>query len=285
MFVVAGVSGHVGSVAAEDLLAAGQAVRVIVRDEKKGEAWRQRGAEVAVGELEDAAFLTGALAGAAGFFTLLPGNFAAPDFYAAQRETAHAIVQAVRDSGVPHVVILSSVGADMAEGNGPIKGLYHLEQGLHGVGVKLTAIRAGYFQENIAQSLQPAQHMGIFPNFTPSADYPMPMIATRDIGHLVAQSLRHPPVQSEAVDLHGPAYSIRQLAEKLGAALGKALQVVDIPVEAHVSTLVQAGMSEHHAGIFAEMYAGFASGAIAPRGDRLEHGQTTIDEVIAQLVK
>lgn len=285
MFVVAGVSGHVGAVAASELLAAGHKVRVIVRDAQKGAAWAARGADVAVGALEDVAFLTGALAGAAGFFTLLPGNFAAPDFYAAQQETGAAIVAAVKASGVPHVVLLSSVGADLAEGNGPIKGLFHLENALRGTGVKLSAIRAGYFQENIGQSLAPAQHMGIFPNFTPSADYPMPMIATKDIGHQVAQSLQSPPEQSEIVDLHGPAYSIRQLAEKLGAALGKTLQVIDIPPEAHVGTMVQAGMSEHHAGIFAEMYAGFGSGKIAPRGDRLVQGQTTIDDVIPHIVK
>lgn len=284
MFVIAGVSGHVGSIAASELLAAGLPVRVIVRDSKKGEAWAAKGAEVAVGALEDKEFLAGALAGASGFFTLLPGNFAAPDFYAAQRATADAIVSAVHKAGVPHVVLLSSVGADLADGTGPIKGLYYLENALRAAGVKLTAIRAGYFQENISQSVAPAQKMGIFPNFTPSADYPMPMIATRDIGKLVAESLKNPAAQSENVDLHGPAYSIRQLAEKLGAALGKTLQVVDIPQQAWVGTLMQAGFSEHHAGIFAEMYGGFASGAIAPRGDRMVQGSTSVDEVIPEVL-
>lgn len=285
MFVVAGVSGHVGAVAASALLAKSQPVRVLVRDARKGDAWAQQGAQVAVGELEDVAFLTGALADAAGFFVLLPGNFAAPDFYAAQRKTSDAIISAVKQSGVPHVVLLSSVGADLAEGNGPIKGLFHLENGLRDAGVKLTAIRAGYFQENLGQSLAPAQQLGIFPNFTPSADYPMPMIATKDIGELVAASLLQPAAQSEVVDLHGPAYSIRQLAEKLGEALAKPLEVVDVPPAAHRSALVQAGMSEHHADIFAEMYAGFGSGKIAPRGDRLVQGSTTIDEVIPALLR
>ena len=38
-FVVAGVTGHVGSVVARDLLAGGDAVTVIVRDAKKGAEW------------------------------------------------------------------------------------------------------------------------------------------------------------------------------------------------------------------------------------------------------
>jgi len=48
-FVVAGVTGHVGSVVARDLLAAGDSVTVIVRDANKGTEWSARGAKVAVG--------------------------------------------------------------------------------------------------------------------------------------------------------------------------------------------------------------------------------------------
>jgi len=284
MFVVAGVSGHVGSVVAEQLLAGGHKVKVIVRDAAKGAAWSRKGAEVAVGALEDQAFLTVALKGATGFFTLLPPNFAATDFYGFQRQTSDAIAAAVKANGVPHVVILSSVGADLAEGTGPIKGLHYLENVLRATGTQLTAIRAGYFQENAGNALQPARQMGIFPSFSPSADYPMPMIATRDIGALAAESLVSPAAKSEIVDLHGPAYSVRQVAEKLGAALGKTLQIVDIPQAAFVSTLQQAGMSQHVAEVFAEMYRGFASGNISPKGDRMVQGKTTLDEVIKTLV-
>src|SRR5690349_14568318 len=85
MFVVAGVTGHVGSVVAEQLLAKGQKVKVLVRDAAKGAAWSKKGAEVAQGSLEDQAFLTNALRGATGFFTLLPPNLAVPDIYAYQR--------------------------------------------------------------------------------------------------------------------------------------------------------------------------------------------------------
>src|SRR5262245_18368807 len=127
MFVVAGVSGKVGAAVANELLAKKKNVKVIVRDAAKGAEWSKRGAEVAVGSLEDSNFLTTDLKHAAGFFTLLPPNFAAPDVYAYQRTTADAIAKAVKASNVPHVVILSSVGADLSEGNGPIRGLNYLE--------------------------------------------------------------------------------------------------------------------------------------------------------------
>jgi uncharacterized protein YbjT (DUF2867 family) len=284
MYVVAGVTGHVGSVVAEKLLAAGKPVKVIVRDSAKGMAWSQKGAEVAVGELGDAAFLTGALKGAGAFFTLLPPPpFSEPDFYGAQRRLVDVIASAVKASGVAHVVILSSVGADLAEGNGPIRGLHHLENALRATGTQLTAIRAGYFQENVGQSLAPALQMGIFPNVAASADYPMPMIATKDIGALAAESLLSPAGKSEIVDLHGPAYSIRQVAEKLGAALGKTLQVVDIPQAGWVDAMMKGGLPKHVAEVYADMYAGFGSGKIGPKGDRLVQGKTEIEEVIKGL--
>ena len=285
MFVVAGVTGHVGSVVATKLLASKKPVRVIVRDAAKGAAWSARGAEVAVGQLDDQAFLVGALRGASGFFTLLPPDFAASDFYAAQRAKADAIAAAVKAAGVPHVVILSSVGADLATGNGPIRGLHYLENVLRAAGTKLSAIRAGYFQENVEQSIGPARQMGMFFNMAASADYPMPMIATEDIGALVAESLMSPPAKSETVDLHGPAYSIRQVAEKLGAALGKTLQVVDVPAAGRVDAMVQGGLPRHVAEVFSAMYDGFNSGAIRPSGDRMVEGKTTLDQTIARIVK
>ncbi len=42
MYVIAGVTEHVGSVAAMELLAKKKPVKVIVRDAKKGEAWSKQ---------------------------------------------------------------------------------------------------------------------------------------------------------------------------------------------------------------------------------------------------
>ena len=99
-----------------------------------------------------------------------------------------------------------------------------------------------------------------------------------------AESLVSPADRSEIIDLHGPAYSIRQVAEKLGTALGKQLQIVDIPQAGWVDAMVQGGLPKHVAEVFAEMYGGFASGAIGPKGDRMVQGKTTLDEVIKTLV-
>jgi uncharacterized protein YbjT (DUF2867 family) len=283
LYVVAGASGHVGSVVASELLAQKEKVRVVLRDAKKGAEWSRRGAEVVQGSLDDPALVASALKDAAGFFVLLPPNYATKDFYAAQRKVADAIAQGVRQSRIPHVVMLSSIGADRADQNGPIKSLNYLEGKLRETGTKLTAIRAAYFQENAAAAVGPARSQGVFFAFGPP-DYAFPMVATKDIGRLAARALRNPPARSEVIDLHGPAYSPRQIAEKIGKAVGKTLQIVEIPPSGHVAAYQQAGMSRELAEAFAEMQAGFASGAIQPKGERSEKGTTTFDEVLPSLL-
>lgn len=283
-FVIAGATGHVGSVAAEDLLARGEKVKVIVRDEKRGDVWRGRGADVAVGSLGDTEFLSRTLSGAAGFFTLLPPEIHVDDIYAAQRRAADAIAAAVKASRVPYVVLLSSVGADLAEGTGPIKGLHYLENALRATGAKVAAVRATFFQENIAGVLPAVRNAGVYPNFLPSADAAVPMVATRDIGHLAAELLSSPSKASEVVDMVGPSYSVRQLAEKLQSALGKPVQIVDVPAGGYVAAFMQAGFPPSAAAAFAEMYTAAGAGLLTLKGDRTVAGSTEIDEVLPGLL-
>ena len=283
MFVIAGVTGHVGSVVADELIKRGKPVKVIVRDAGKGAGWSRRGAEVAVGSLTDEAFLTATLKGAAGAFLLLPPDMTATDIIGTQKRTAATLSNAVKAAGVPHVVMLSSHGAELPSGTGPIAGLHYLEEGLRATGARVTIIRAGSFQENVGLALAPAKHAGIYPNFFPSRDLAVPMIATRDIGQLAAEALVSDG-KTEIVDIQGPSYSVAQLAEKLGRALGKTLNVVDVPPAQWVGAMTQGGVPPAWAESFAEMYGAAVSGKLQPKGDRLVQGKTEIDEVIKRLV-
>jgi uncharacterized protein YbjT (DUF2867 family) len=240
---------------------------------------------VAVVDLNDRAGLAEALRGSSGFFALLPSGYATNDFHGDQRRMAEVIAGAVRDSGVPHVVMLSSLGAELAEGTGPIIGLHELEERLRETGVVLSAIRCTHFQEKVADVLGPARETGVYPVFGESADVPIAMVATRDIGALVAETLLSPPPASEVIDLEGPAYTERQVAEKLSAALGKPLQVVTIPQPGWVDAMVEAGFSRHIAEVLAGLYEAGERGILQPRGDRQRQGRTEIDETIRDLVQ
>src|SRR5688500_5122379 len=123
MYAIAGVSGHTGSVAADTLLAQGKKVRVIVRDAAKGEAWKAKGAEVAIASLDDSAALAKAFAGAEGAYVLLPPSPTSSDPVGHNARVTASIAKAVKAANLPHVVLLSSVGAQHADGTGPIKTL------------------------------------------------------------------------------------------------------------------------------------------------------------------
>lgn len=287
LYVISGVTGHVGSVTAQELISSGQSVKGIVRRPEQAADWQKRGAETAIGSLADSDFLAHTLAGADGFFALLPpdnrvGN---EEFYSAQRRTAAAIAAAVQKSRVPNVVLLSSLGADLAEGTGPIKVLHYLETLLRDSGTKLAAIRACYFQENLATLIPAAIHTGTCPNFLPSADTAIPMVATKDIGRLAAQLLLAPPPRNQVVDLIGPRYSPRELCTKLGAALDKPLKIFEVPAIRHVETMVQYGFAPEIAAVYAEMYRAFQTGLITPKGNRTVNVTTQIDEVLPALLR
>ena len=280
MFVIAGASGRTGKVVVETLLSQGKQLRVVTREASRVEPLRSRGAQVAVAALDDEQALGRALEGAAGFYTLLPDDPSLPDFHGDRRRMVDAMAAAIRARRVPHVVFLSAAAAMLPDGNGPAEDLHYAERTLRDAAPKLTIIRASYFQDNVLGTAEVARSEQIYPSFLPSADFAFPTVATRDVGRLVARLLVEPPARTEVIDLVGPSYSTRDMAEKLGRALGKSLRIVDIPAAAHVDALSQAGLPKPFAEAVAEMFACFASGRISPQGDRVERGATTLDEVL-----
>jgi uncharacterized protein YbjT (DUF2867 family) len=283
-YVIAGATGHVGSVAAGDLLAQGEKVTVVVRDAERGIPWSERGAELAVGGLQDSQFLAGALRAADGFLAVLPEIPAAEDLHRERRRMADAIAAAVRESGVPQVVMISSLGAELDTGTGPISDLHYLENALRSTGVPLRAIRASYFQENVAFMIGPVEQAGIYPNLLQSSDTEYPTVATRDVGRLAAQLLVSRPPATEVVDLLGPRYSTRDFATALGAALGRPAPVVDVPPAGRVDAILQSGVSPSVAAAYAEMFDALGAGRITvPRGDRVVRSTTTLEETLRSL--
>ena len=282
MFTIAGVTGHVGGAAADRLVARGQALRVIVRDAAKAEAWNKRGVEAVIGNLADAAFLERALTGAQGAFLLLPPDFPAGEIYTHQKRVSEAIGKAVLASKVPHVVLLSSIGAQHPSGTGPIQGLFHAENHLRAANVKRTFVRAAFFMENLGAFLGAARQ-GVYPSFLPPG-VASPMVATRDIGELVAEALLappQPPTAERIYDLGGPAdYTPEDVADLMGAAVGKSVKVSHVPPAAAEAALVQVGVPGFMAVAYAEMYAAMASGLAAFGHGELRRGKLALAEVL-----
>ena len=121
-------TGNVGRPLTEKLLAAGAEVTLIARSPDKVKGFAERGARVVQGSVEDSGTVQAATEGADALFWLTPPSFTAEDWRAYQNSLGEVVAQAARSRPGMHVVNLSSVGAHLSEGTGPIKGLHDVEQ-------------------------------------------------------------------------------------------------------------------------------------------------------------
>lgn len=283
MFTIFGATGNTGKVVAEKLLDAGRKVRLAVRDASKVKALVDRGAEVVVADVLDAKSVAAALAGAEGAYLLAPPDGSSTDFIARNHRVFDNFVAGLRGSSVKHVVLLSSVGAHLPAGTGPIASLHYAETELAKLpGLRVTSVRAAYFMENVLNYAHPIKGDGVLPVFGGGEQYPFPMIATHDIGVTAAEALLAPPAASEVIELTGPQpYSLNDAAAAASKILGRPVAATALPIEAMVPTLTGFGMSANVAGLYREMTEGFGKGLIAYDGKgRAVKGTTTLEQVL-----
>jgi len=261
--VVTTPTGHIGHVIVEKLLEAGRNdVAVIVRDPTRLKENVRGRVTAHQGDLSDKAFVQKATEGADVLFWLTPSDVTAPDMKASFQQSAEVGANAVRANRIPYVVNLSSMGADRAEGRGPISYLQIVENALAATGANVLQLRPGFFYENYLMQVEPIKNQGsIFLPVPPDAR--MPMIATRDIGAVAAKRiLAKDWTGVKVVELHGPGESptFGEAAYTIGEAIGKPVQHVQIPMEAAQEQLRQMGASESAIRAFTEMEMAFARG-------------------------
>jgi uncharacterized protein YbjT (DUF2867 family) len=284
MYVVFGVTGNTGKIVAETLLDQREPVRIVVRDMEQGAHWAARGAEVAVASLEDAAALERALKGASGAYVLLPTSYTSGDNLGENRRRIAALAKAIPASGVKHVVLLSSIGAQHAAGTGPIQWLHEAEQRFASLGVKATFLRAPYFAENWGASLAPVVHDGVL--YAMFEDR-IPMVAARDVGQAAAKLLVEGPGPTRIVNLHPPAkQGPADVAAIFAKLLGRAVKVVVVPPEQRQGALLRAGLTEDAARLLVEMNAGIPRGLFVfeEAGARHEKASTSLETALRRLV-
>ncbi|MFL5306137.1 MAG: NmrA family NAD(P)-binding protein [Polyangia bacterium] len=285
MYVITGATGHTGSVAAETLLDAGKKVRVVVRDAKKAARLAARGAEVFVADLTDQEALARAVRGADGVFLLSPPDLGARDFIGDRKRLTQSQVDTLAAAKVPHVVLLSSTGAQHASGTGPILTTHNAEQQLRAV-LPVTFVRAGYFIENWAPVVPAVKKDGVLPTFL-APDRRIPSVGTPDIGRAIARALLDGPRGVRVIELSGPTdVSPNEVAAAFSRILGKPVAVVQVPLEAVVPTFTSFGASENIATLFREMYQAMADGKIVPEaGAESVRGTTPLEDSLRGLLQ
>src|SRR5258706_11194577 len=185
MYVIWGASGNPGSIIANSLLSKGEKGRVGGREVGRLRRFARKGAEAFTADVTDAAALTKAFSGARAAYLMLPPVTSRED----QERQSDAIAKAVKESGLRYAVHLSSYGAHVPEGTGPVTGLHSSEQKLNAIGgLNVLHLRAAYYMENNLAAISMIQGMGMFGHAL-LPDLKLPMIATRDVGDYAAQRL------------------------------------------------------------------------------------------------
>jgi uncharacterized protein YbjT (DUF2867 family) len=267
LVVVTAATGNIGRKLVERLLEKKKMVRAVARNEKKLEPLAKIGAEILAASVEDPSAMTKAFSGAAAVFILIPPKYDAPDMRAYQNKVSESYFTALQSCGTASVVNLSSVGAHMKGGSGPILGLHDNEERLNKLkNVNILHLRPAYFMENLLMNLDLIQNMGIMGSPL-KPDFRTPMIATQDIAAVAAAHLSKLDFQGKFTrELHGQRdVTILEVTRILGKAIGREdLKYVQFPYEEAKKAMIGMGLSENVADLMIEMQKNMNEGTLRP---------------------
>jgi uncharacterized protein YbjT (DUF2867 family) len=280
-------SGNIGSKLADILLNSADAqVTVLARTPSKVEHLAARGARVVAGDQLDPAALDKAVDGAEVLFWAVGMDYAAANVRAHYNQFADAASGALRRHPQLRIVHVSSVGAQLPTGTGPIKGLYDAEQKLNAAGKNVIHLRANYFMENVLGSLPTIASDGAIYATTPGTAT-AEQVATADIAEAAANYLLRGPHGHHLVDVSGPEnISFDQVAANVGEAIGKPVRHVQIPPDALKGALASAGLSADLAGELVELQQAMSDGRLREQvGDLRWKGKVTFAKFAQEIIK
>jgi len=277
MYAITGATGNIGSRVADILLSRGEKVRMISRDAARLQQYVERGAEPSVGDLTDVKFLTDTFTGVKAVFGMIPPNCGALDFRSYQNIVGISIATAVNNAGVTHVVNLSSQGADLPRGTGPILGLRDQEERLNALrDVNVLHLRCTYFMENLLANV-PLIHEHGFAGSAVRGDRKIAMIATRDIaeraaGHLLARDFSGKSYR----DLLGQRdLTMQEAFTIIGRRIGISdLKYVQFTYEDAAKAMVDMGLSPNFSASIIEMSKALNTGLFAVNRPRTAENST-----------
>jgi uncharacterized protein YbjT (DUF2867 family) len=266
MIIVTGATGKTGSAIADILLEKGEKVRVVGRSSERLKRFCDKGAEMAVGDQSDPVFLARAFSKADYVYLLIPPRFDAGDVRDYYNLMGDSAAFAIKDSGIKKVVFLSSLGAELESGTGPVIGLHDVEEKLKWLtGVAIAILRPGYFMENMLGTIPLIKNQRINGgSMVPNA--PVTMIATRDIAMEAVKLLTEKAFSGVSIlDLFGDRLTYTEATRHIGTAIGMAdLPYIQFPDEDAVAGLEKMGLSHTLAVSFVELSHAISAGKVKP---------------------
>lgn len=260
---ISGSLGNIGKPLTTKLIASGHEVTVITSNTDRVEAIEALGAKAAVGSVSDVNFLKSAFTAADAVFAMTPPNLGGSNIIANTTAAGQALATAISEAEVKRVVMLSSIGADLPAGTGPITGLYNIEKIYEGLeNVSLTFLRAGFFFTNLYNDVPMIKGAGIIgSNY--AATTVIPFVHPVDIATAVAEELQKIPSGKNIRYIVSDVKTPNDVAKAIGLAIDKPeLPWIEFTDEQALGGMKEAGLPIEMAELYAEMGSGLRSGKI-----------------------
>ena len=232
LIVVTGATGQQGGAVARELLAKGHKVRAMTRKpEGAGAAeLRKLGAEVVAGDLDDAASLERALAGAWGAYAVQNTWEAGVEKDEVQGKR---FAEVAKKAGIQHYVAGSVGSADRQTGIPHFDNKFRIEEHVRSLGFPShVIIRPVFYMENFLGPFflpyiqQGTLAVGVLPETS------LQMVAIADVGKYGALAFeRHAELNGRAIDIASDEMTMPEAAKILSGPVGHPLQFFSVPKE------------------------------------------------------
>jgi uncharacterized protein YbjT (DUF2867 family) len=276
--IITGSLGNVAKPLAQQLIAEGHDITVISSNESKKSEIETLGAKAAIGSITDLDFLIKTFTGSDAVFLMTPPNMGFEKIVENTINAGKNYAEAIKQTGVKKVVMLSSIGVESPVENGPIKSLHFIEKFYNELeNTSVTFLRAGYFYINFFNDIPLIKNAGIM-----GANYPetvqIPLVHPKDIAKAAAEELVKNSEGKNVRYIVSDVRSASDLAKVFGSAVGKPeLPWVEFKDEDSLNAMLQAGLPQEIAELYTEMGLGLRKGVV--QKDFIEHGSVVDGKV------
>lgn len=253
-YVITGSVGHISRPIIEGLVKGGKHVSVITSTNDRAKEIEKLGAHALVGSVQDATFVSKAFQGADVVYTMIPPIWQTNNWRESQNEVGRNYAKAIESNKVKYVVNLSSIGAHVGDGVGPVDGVADLEKLLNQIpSLNVKHLRPSFFYYNFLNMIPMVKQAGIL-----GANYgdgeKIFLVHTKDIAAAALEELQSLKFAGNSVRyIIGDERSGKEVAAVLGKAISKDINWVVFTDDQQEQGLLQAGVPPTHAKGYTEM--------------------------------
>ncbi|MEU2269595.1 NmrA/HSCARG family protein [Streptomyces olindensis] len=231
IILVIGATGNQGGATARELVSRGRTVHALVRDPGKSEARQLEdlGVVLVKGDMDDEDSLRRAMEGVHGVFSVQPLGWD-PEALAAEVRQGKAVADAVRATGVAHLVYSSVGGAERNTGIDHFETKAEIERHILDLGLPATILRPAFFMSNLLHYADAEGERLLALPAKP--EKPLQLIAAEDIGFFAATAFDEPDTYlGTQTELAGDEITFPEIAKVYERVTGVPTRFEPQPIE------------------------------------------------------